>query len=300
MKTACCCIALLLLLGCSSPSSQTSQSLSPVVLEQAADAVYNQSHQVVVELLDTHPELLQPDAEGNQVILEMALRSAREELLTELVKRGVDLNRRNRDDQTPLEWALEQEVVFEGLDALLRRGANPNLRNAEGRTPLFAAVESQRLPEVTLLLLHGAQVELADHEGITPLHLAAAGHQEMIDLLLHHGANLETVDKEGRSAGHHAILAGRADCLALLIARGLKVDPSLLAAAQNEIEALQELPTRGLEPEVLKMVRRERVARTECLTVLRNPEKIQVTERFHSDSIFLVPQPELWPWRQNA
>ena len=302
MKLASFFIALLLLLasGCSSPQRQSTESTSPVVLEQLADAVYNRSQRVVIEFLDTHPELTQPDQEGRYVALEMALRSAREDLIAELVKRGVDLNSRDQEGCNPLEWALEQNIVPAGLLALLEQGADPNLANDQGRTALFAAVESQRLPEVTLLLKHGAKVEVADREGITPLHLAAAGHEEMIDLLLHHGAQLESVDHQGRNAAHHAIVAGRPECLALLIARGVEVEASLVKAAETELEALQEMPTRGLDPEVLELVRLERVARTDCLTLLRSPERIQVTERFHSDSIFLVPQPELWPWRQNA
>lgn len=57
----------------------------------------------------------------------------------------------------------------ETMRVLLDAGADPNLRNLDGRTPLHeAAFCYEKKPEVWRLLIeHGAQPNLAAHDGVT-------------------------------------------------------------------------------------------------------------------------------------
>jgi len=58
------------------------------------------------------------------------------------------------------------------LNVLLAHGANPNLADSEGRTPLMAAARRGRLQCVESLLQHRADAKLRDNAGRTALDLA--------------------------------------------------------------------------------------------------------------------------------
>ena len=46
--------------------------------------------------------------------------------------------------------------------------------------------------------IYGAKVEIADNDGLTPLHIAAnEGHVEVVRELLQHGASVYNVSKNG-------------------------------------------------------------------------------------------------------
>jgi len=84
---------------------------------------------------------------------------------------------------------------------LLQRGANPNIRNNEGVTPLQLATRMGFLEGVEELLKKGAMVNVADDQGETPL--ISAVHQRNIALirqLLGEGADPDRNDNSGRSA----------------------------------------------------------------------------------------------------
>jgi ankyrin repeat protein len=64
----------------------------------------------------------------------------------------------------------------------------------KGFTPLLAASSYGHLPFVDLLILHGADLHLANIEGATPLMMAAKScHLEVVKLLVERGAVVELV-----------------------------------------------------------------------------------------------------------
>lgn len=92
------------------------------------------------------------------------------------------------------------------MTLLLDKEANPNLQANDGSTALLQAVTYGRLAAATLLLSRGANVDLADASGNTPLMVAAEGNPyiksttDFITLLLAHKAQPALVDNRGRSA----------------------------------------------------------------------------------------------------
>ncbi len=84
---------------------------------------------------------------------------------------------------------------------LLQRGANPNIRDRNGLTPLQLATRLGYVEGVEALIEGGAQVNVADSQGETPL--IAAVHQRNVAIirkLLDEGANPDRNDNSGRSA----------------------------------------------------------------------------------------------------
>lgn len=84
---------------------------------------------------------------------------------------------------------------------LLQRGADPNIRNKKGTTPLQLATAMGFTDGVEALIKGGANVNVGDQTGETPL--IAAVHQrnpELARVLLAKGADPDHSDNSGRSA----------------------------------------------------------------------------------------------------
>jgi uncharacterized protein len=79
----------------------------------------------------------------------------------------------------------------------------------DGRTCLINAARNGHLDICRLLIHKGAQVNLKDSKGCTPLHWAAkVGHIEIVRLLCDHGADVEAHDEDGRRPLQMAALRG--------------------------------------------------------------------------------------------
>ena len=103
-------------------------------------------------------------------------------------------------------------VVVQRRDALwvrflLQRGADPNIRNKKGITPLQLATAMGFADGVEALIRGGANVNVGDQTGETPL--IAAVHQrntELVRVLLAQGADPDHTDNSGRSARQYVEL----------------------------------------------------------------------------------------------
>merc|ERR1719379_990240 len=81
----------------------------------------------------------------------------------------------------------------------LQDGANPNICDPKGRTPLHFSAGVGLAPAVLLLIHFGADMNARDAEGLTPLHMAAGyANPETMKLLIAAGADTTLVgDKQG-------------------------------------------------------------------------------------------------------
>jgi len=87
---------------------------------------------------------------------------------------------------------------------LLQRGADPNIRNKKGVTPLQLATAMGFTDGVEALIKGGASVNVSDQTGETPLIAAVhARNAPMVRLLLEKGADPDHNDNSGRSARNY-------------------------------------------------------------------------------------------------
>lgn len=118
----------------------------------------------------------------------------------------------NARDITTGETAMHAVVQRRDLTwvrFLLQRGANPNIADKNGVTPLQIAVQLGFIEGVERLIKGGAQVDVPDATGETPLITAVHRRDTaMVELLVTNGANPERTDNSGRSAREYAELLG--------------------------------------------------------------------------------------------
>lgn len=96
------------------------------------------------------------------------------------------------------------------LAYLLNRGANPNIADRRGVTPLMRASQLGFFDGIQHLVSKGARVDAANETGETPLILAVHRRDTaMMRALLSAGADPDRADNSGRSARDYAELEGR-------------------------------------------------------------------------------------------
>lgn len=135
--------------------------------------------------------------------LMFAAARGRPEVVVELVRAGANVRERTRDGQTPLMRAAGSGDI-EKVAPLLATAARDdiNLVDHDGRSALRLAAEATQpgAQVVAALLEAGADANLADAEGVTPLMQAAVqGDAERVQALLNAGARVDASDALDRS-----------------------------------------------------------------------------------------------------
>jgi len=136
-----------------------------------------------------------------------------------------DVNRRNADGSTPLQWAVYNGDVAE-VRRLLKAGADVAVANNYGATPMTLAAEVANTDMLKLLLEVGANADSPNPEGQTALMaVARTGNVAAAQLLLDHGA---TVDAKEKWGGQTALMWASArrhpEMMRLLISKGADVN----------------------------------------------------------------------------
>ena len=130
------------------------------------------------------------------------------------IRNGADVNGRGPDDRVPLHYAVRWGTTAQ-VAALLDAGADPNLANAHGNSPLhWAASRWGNADKVRLLLGAGANVNAAASDGAPPL--AYAMNQPDVDVarqLVEAGADVTVVNPDNQSLAVLAEFHGHRDVI---------------------------------------------------------------------------------------
>ena len=107
-----------------------------------------------------------------------------------LLDSGADVNGRTSDGS----YALNRAAVFNQVEImrlLLERGANPNVQNSEGDTPLICATKyaGGQAATVNALVSAGSNLAVKDKSGMTALDYAKAKDQQDAIALLEKSGN---------------------------------------------------------------------------------------------------------------
>ena len=137
------------------------------------------------------------------------------------------------------------------------RKEDVNHKNPDGSTPLQWAVYEANVAEVGRLLKAGADVSAANQYGATAMGLAAeVGHTEILKLLLEAGANADSPNPEGQTALQAVARTGHVDAARLLLDRGATVDARehwggqtalMWASARRHPEMMELLISKGAD-----------------------------------------------------
>jgi ankyrin repeat protein len=121
-------------------------------------------------------------------------------ILNKFSKSGLDVNQQDGRGFTPLMYSCIYSANNEQLvNLLLRNRADPNIFNKQGYSPLFyAALQTSGFASSRLLLSSGANINRADHKGMSPLHHAVRlGKTKSVNFLLMYNARVNTQDEQG-------------------------------------------------------------------------------------------------------
>jgi uncharacterized protein len=192
-------------------------------------AIKNDNASEVGELLRRGFDVntLNPDAEHGLLV---AIRTPAPKVTALLMSREkIDVNPRNRNDETPLmlaalkgQTALAQTLIDKGADV-----------NKPGWAPLHYASTYGHLELMNLLLEHHAYIDAASPNESTPLMMAAMyGTASAVKLLLEAGADPMLRNVQGLTAFNFAEKANKPDS-ASIIAAFMRAIPPKASEAQE-------------------------------------------------------------------
>ncbi|XP_044267748.1 uncharacterized protein LOC123013350 [Tribolium madens] len=212
----------------------------------------------------------------NSKLLCIAARDDFPECIPILVQNGANVNTKNIDKVFPLHLALIASNSC--VEVLLNNGANPNVKFLDNISALHVAAVKRDIFSTVLLTNYGADVNVVNSEGLTPLHILSDGdqtpeefknitncenildqyfvsynYQDCIKELISKNANPNLQNNNGATPLHYACKYRNAEIIELLIDGGADVNvqtdekqtPLHIAIALGKMQVVDLLLKKG-------------------------------------------------------
>lgn len=177
---------------------QGSTVLNHAIQQIRKGRITSQVQDLIMHLLDNGADLLLQDHKG-LAVLHYAADFDDITLLNELLRRNVDINAQDHRGYTALHHAVRNGRIS-CARCLLMNGAEAGALDGGGRTPLHYAVANATDETSTIidqLISNDTTIDVVDHNGQTPLHVATNQGWIRIERLIVRGANVNFKDNFG-------------------------------------------------------------------------------------------------------
>jgi ankyrin repeat protein len=151
-------------------------------------------------------------------------------------------------DDTPMHAAARAGHI-NILSLLLDHGADVDVRDENGETPLLRASWAGKREAGWYLINRGADINAAGKRNITPVFVAFRGHVESARMLLERGAVIDIRNIFGETPLHQSIRWGRIKLVRLFLEHG--ADPNL---PDNDGVIPSEMALRFERPEIAELL----------------------------------------------
>lgn len=155
----------------------------------------------------------------------LAISLERLECIKNLINIGVDINKTDGLQNTPLHIACidKKHKIVELL--LENDNLNINLVNCFNECPLITACSSNNINCVKLLLNYNSYPHRRDNKGNNAIHTASEfGNTEIIQLLLNKGVSINCRNSSGKTPLYIACMEKQIKCITFLINNGANVN----------------------------------------------------------------------------
>lgn len=227
------------------PADQQAINLQLIRAAEAGDTAS------VFTLLQTGAEINARDERGRTAVM-AATHANQVNTVRALIESGADINIRDNRSDNPFLYA-SAEGLTEIVNLTIESGADTRLTNRFGGTALIPAAERGHVEIVRDLLTRtDVDVNHVNNLGWTALLeaiiLSNGGdqHQQIVQLLVDHGANINIPDKDGITPLEHARARGFTVIEQILLTAARARDQGLiLAAEQGDMERVRQLLEQG-------------------------------------------------------
>ena len=170
-----------------------------------AACMYGQDFKIRV-LLDAEADPNIPNKNGNTCLHYAVDDDCPKEVLQAIIDKGADVNATNQENETALLAACMYGQDFK-IRVLLDAEADPNIANKNDYTCLHFSVLGNCSKEVIQTIIgQGADVNAKNQESQTALLLACEkGNTDIVNILLSAGADPNIADMDGNICLHHAV-----------------------------------------------------------------------------------------------
>ncbi|KAF5701144.1 ankyrin repeat-containing protein [Fusarium globosum] len=170
------------------------------------DAALYDNYDEVYSLIQQNVDVNAINPNTGATALHMASGLERGRIVKILLEAGADHSIIDDLHETPMHQAAITGNC-EAVKLLLEAGASPHGKGRDGSTPIHMAAWNAGPATLQVLLKAGGDINARSDSGETPL-LAAGGYDDLVEFLVQEGADLEIADNNGMTALHIAARDG--------------------------------------------------------------------------------------------